>query len=92
MAVGIRVKGIGWTTDQVERLNQAIRPDGEVPDGLLFHASGPVDGGVEAIDYWESRAQFDRFAEEHIGPAAAAVGITSMPEVTEFPVTEYFPS
>jgi hypothetical protein len=90
MAVGIRITGAGWTASQVDRLNEKIRPEGNVPDGLIFHASGPVDGGFGAIDFWESRAQFDRFAAEQIGPAAAAVGITSMPEVHEFPVHEYF--
>ncbi len=89
MAVGIRIKGVGWTAEQIDRLNAQIDPGGEPPEGLIFHASGPVEGGWGALDFWESRAQFDRFAAERLGPAAAAVGITSMPEVHEFPVHEY---
>jgi hypothetical protein len=50
-----------------------------------------VDGGWGVLDFWESRAHFDRFAAERIGPAAAATGITSQPEVHEFSVHEYFP-
>jgi hypothetical protein len=90
MAVGIRLKGNGWTAEQVDRLNAAIDPAGAVPDGLIFHASGPVDGGWGVLDFWESRAHFDRFAAERIGPAAAEVGIAGQPEVHEFEVHEYF--
>ncbi len=90
MAIGIRMKGEGWTAEQVDALNAEIDPGGNPPDGLIFHASGPVDGGWGVIDFWESRAHFDRFAAERIGPAAAAVGLTGgPPQVHEFPVHEY---
>ena len=91
MAVGIRIKLEGWTAEQVDRLNTAIDPGGNPPDGLIFHASGPVDGGWGALDFWESRAHFDRFVGERIGPAMGAIGATDTPEIHEFAVHEYFP-
>ena len=93
MAVGIRLKMPGGTAEMVDRLNAAIDPDGNPPDGLLFHAAGPVEGGFGVIDFWESRAaHFDRFAQERIGPAMAAIGAPSgPPDVHEFPVHEHFP-
>jgi hypothetical protein len=92
VAVGIRMKGVGWTQELIERLNAEIDPDGNPPEGLLFHASGPVDGGWGVIDFWESRVHFDRFAAERIGPASATVGVPGgPPDVHEFPVHEYFP-
>jgi hypothetical protein len=92
MAVGIRLKLDGGTSEQIDRLNAQIDPDGNPPDGLIFHASGPVDGGWGVLDFWESRAHFDRFAEARIGPAMAAIGATGQPpEVHEFPVHEHFP-
>lgn len=92
MAVGIRMKMAAGSAEQIDRLNAAIDPDGNPPDGLLFHASGPVDGGWGVIDFWESRAHFDRFAQERIGPAAASIGLEGgPPEVHEFPVHEHFP-
>ena len=92
MAVGIRMKGEGWTAEHADKLNAAIDPDGTPPDGLLFHASGPVEGGWGVIDFWESRAHFDRFAAERIGPAMAAIGAPGgPPEIHEFPVHEHFP-
>ena len=50
-----------------------------------------MDGGWGVLDFWESRAQFDKFAAERIGPAMAAAGATGTPEIHEFPVHEYFP-
>jgi hypothetical protein len=53
-AVGIRLKLAGGTAEQIDRLNAAIDPDGNPPDGLIFHASGPVDGGWGVLDSGKS--------------------------------------
>jgi hypothetical protein len=91
MAVGIRIKGTGWTREQVDQVNAHIDPDANPPDGLIFHASGPLEDGWGVIDFWESRAHFDRFAQERIAPAGAAAGVGSPPEIHEFEVHEHFP-
>ena len=91
MAVGIRLKLTGVTAEQFDKPQAAIDPEGNPPDGLIFHSSGPVDGGWGVIDFWKSREHFDRFAAERIGPAMAAIGVPGpAPDVHEFPVHEYF--
>jgi hypothetical protein len=93
MAVGIRqrIKGVG--AEQIDALNKAIDPDGTPPDGCIFHVSGPVEGGWQVIDVWESREHFDRFAADRIAPALAAIGMPDgpPPEWEEFVVHEHFP-
>jgi hypothetical protein len=69
----------------------AIDPDGNPPDGLIFHASGPIDSGWGVLDFWESREHFDGFADEGVGPAMAAIGATGAPDMRDFPVHEHFP-
>jgi len=91
MAIGIRVRMPGGTAAMFDRVNELIGADTNPPEGLIFHASGPVDGGWQAIDFWESRAHFDRFAEERIGPAIMSVGATGIPDVEQFEVHEHFP-
>jgi len=91
MAVGIRIKMEGVTADQFGVIEQSVDPDGNPPDGLIFHASGPIEGGWGVIDFWESREKFDRFSEERIGPAAATAGMSAPPDIREFPVHEHFP-
>lgn len=92
MAVGIRIKLAGVNAEQYDKLNSSIDPDGNPPAGLLFHASGPIEGGWGVIDFWESREDFDRFVSERIGPAMAAIGAEGpQPDVHDFPVHEHFP-
>jgi len=90
MTVGIRIKLAGINQDQFDQIRASVDPDNNPPDGLLYHASGPIDGGWGVIDFWASREQFDRFAQERIGPAVAAVDppATTAPDIKEFPVYE----
>ncbi len=85
MAVGIRIKLAGVDAEQFDKLEAAINPRADHPDGLIFHTSGPIDG----LDFWESRSQFDSFAAGRIGPGVQAAGVTAEPEIHEFPVHEY---
>ncbi len=87
MAVGIRIKLAGVTQAQFEEVDRVV---GRGPfDGLIFHASGPIDGGWGVLDFWESREQFDRFVADQIGPAMAQTGANVQPDINEFPVHEY---
>ena len=89
MAVGLRIKLAGVNAEQFDKLDAAVNARGDHPDGLIFSASGPIDGGWGLIDFWESREQFDRFIAERVGPAAQATGTAAQPDVREFPVHEY---
>ncbi len=93
MAVGIRIKLTGITQEQFDKGHDEINPDRTPPKGLLFHASGPIDGGWGIIDFWESRADFDAFAVRFpAGMAAAGVELQGQPDIKEFPVHEMIPS
>jgi hypothetical protein len=89
MAVGIRIKLLGITEEQFDKGHDHINPDRTPPKGLLFHASGPVDGGWGIMDFWESRADFDAFAARiPEGFAAAGVHPQAPPDIHEFTVHE----
>jgi hypothetical protein len=92
MAIGIRFTLAGVTAEQYDSVNDRVDPVNNPPEGLLFHASGPVERGWGVIDFWESRAQFDSFFGGHVAPAVQAAGLDmkAPPEVHEFPVHEYF--
>ncbi len=89
LAVGIRIKLLGITEEQFDKGHDQINPDRTPPKGLLFHASGPVEGGWGIMDFWESRADFDAFAAR-IPEGFAAVGVQPQgpPDIHEFPVHE----
>ena len=89
MAVGIRIKLAGITEEQFDRVHDHVNPDRTPPQGLLFHASGPIDGGWGIIDFWESRADFDAFATRITeGMTATGTEPQGPPDIKEFPVHE----
>ena len=58
-----------------------LTPGGAGPPGALFHWVASTDGGMRVVDVWETREQFERFADEQIGPYSAEVGIPNPPEI-----------
>ena len=48
-----------------------------------------TDSGLRVVDVWESKEQFDTFAQEQIGPFAQQVGFPGPPEIQFFEVHNY---
>ena len=89
MPIGIRIKLPGVTQEQFDTAHDHINPERTTPKGLVFHASGPIDGGWGIIDFWESRADFDAFsARIQEGVQAAGIEMQGPPDIKEFPVHE----
>jgi hypothetical protein len=91
MTVGLRVKLAGVTQEQFEKADRQIDLEGNPPKGLVFRASGPIEGGWGVISFWESRQDFDAF-QPRIQEAIAASGIDMQgpPDMKEFPVHDTF--
>jgi hypothetical protein len=70
MAVAVILDFEGATLDQYD----------QVVEKMGFSAGG-TDNGFRATDVWESREQFERFAEESIGPLSQEVGLTNPPQI-----------
>jgi hypothetical protein len=89
MAVGIRLKFSGGTQENYDRAHALMEIDTDPPQGMIVHASGPVDGGWGVIDFWESRDAFDSFVAERLMPRLQSLGdegFPGPPDVKEFPV------
>ncbi len=87
--IGIRIKLPGITQEQFDAAHDQINPERVPPAGLVFHSSGPIDGGWGIIDFWESRADFDAFQVRiQEGMGAANVAPSGPPDIKEFPVHE----
>jgi len=50
MAIGLRLKITGGTQEQYDALHAHMGIDGDPPEGLIFHAGGPIDEGWGVID------------------------------------------
>ncbi len=89
MTIGIRLKLPGVTQEQFDAVHEHVNPERNPSEGLVFHSSGPIEGGWGVIDFWESRQDFDAFQGRiQEGIAAAGVAMQGPPDVKEFPVHE----
>lgn len=89
MAIGLRIKFDGGKQEQYDAVHGHMEIDSSPPEGLIFHAAGPIEGGWGVIDFWESRADFDRFSQERLQPALAELGertFQTPPDIKEFAV------
>jgi len=92
MAIGLRLKFPGGTQEQYVAVHDQLDFENRPPSGLIFHASGPVEGGWGVIDFWHNRTEFDQFAQTRLTPAIIQLGASAFPEppdIKEFPVHNY---
>jgi len=91
MAVAIVLDFKGSTLDQYDQVieKMGLTPGGGGPKGALFHWVTKTDDGFRVVDVWESREQFDKFAEEQIGPYSQEVGMGA-PDVHYHDVHNHF--
>jgi hypothetical protein len=54
----------GATEDQYRTMIAEVHPAGGLPDGQIYHAAGPTDGGYLIAAVWDSKASSDRFVSE----------------------------
>src|SRR4051794_13340168 len=79
MAVGVLVMLPGITQQQYEAVTKEIfgrypADSSDAPEGLIVHSAGPAGPNAWYVyDIWNAKEDFERFAEEKIQPAMAAV-------------------
>ena len=88
MAVAFKMKFEGATLEQYDRVMELMGLDqgDSAPDGAVFHWVSATEDGFVVVDVWESDEQFDKFAEEQIGPYTQQVGIPAPPVITRYEV------
>lgn len=91
MAVGVELNFRGATLEQYDEVvkRMGYTPGGSGAPGGLFHWVTKTDDGIRVVDVWETPEQFQRFAEEKIGPITSEVGITGEPEIRFYEVHNY---
>ena len=92
MAVAIQMDFQGATADQYDEVCQlmGLTPKGPGPKGAISHFATMTDSGLRVVDVWQTREQFDKFAQEQIGPFSEKVGLPGPPQMQFFEVHNYF--
>ena len=83
MAVAVVLDFEGATLDQYDQVieKMGFSPGGAGAPGGLFHWVTKTDDGIRVVDVWESREQFQDFADNQIGPHTQEVGLPNPPRV-----------
>jgi hypothetical protein len=88
MAVAYEMRFEGATLEQYDRVLELMGfRDGVVDaEGAIFHWVAETDDGIVVVDVWETDGQYNRFAEEQIGPFSQQAGFPGAPIVTRYDV------
>jgi hypothetical protein len=91
MAVGVDLEFEGATLDQYDQVikKMGLTPRGPTAPGSLFHWVAKTDAGIRVTDVWETKEQFEKFAQNQIGPITTEVGFPAPPRVTFYDVHNY---
>jgi hypothetical protein len=90
MAYGVVHHFPGGTKEQYEASIAAVHPSRDsMPEGQIYHAAGPSDGGWTIIAVHDSRESWEKFRDGTLMPrmqAGIEGGFTSPPQETGFEV------
>lgn len=66
MPVIMRFEYPGVDARQYEGAVEKLELETDAPKGMLFHVAGPIEGGWQVIDVWESEEAWHRFRDEKL--------------------------
>jgi hypothetical protein len=77
----------GATEAQYKATVDAVHPPGGLPEGQIYHAAGPADGGILIAAVWNTKDDFDRFLSDTLMPSMPVEGgFSGQPEQRSAPV------
>ena len=95
MAYGVVHHFPGGTKANYEASIAAVHPsDGSLPDGQIFHAAGPSEGGWTIMAVHESKESWEQFRDGTLMPkmqAGIEGGFPTPPEQTEIDIDTLMP-
>jgi hypothetical protein len=64
----------GGSEDQYNKTVAAVHPAGGLPEGQIYHAAGPAEGGILIASVWDSKAQAEHFVHETLMASMPVAG------------------
>jgi hypothetical protein len=85
MAIGIMFEAKGVTRQQYDQVAKAVMPNDIMPRGMRYHVAGPIDGGWNVFEVWDSEADARKFFDEKLGAELKRAGIQNVQQ-RPFPI------
>ena len=89
MAVLVTDEIPGMTQDMYDRLHHVLEEPSRNAPGFIAHAAGPIDGGWQITELWESQNDRDTFLEKHVtslAPAGSPLPKTTVRQIASFTI------
>ena len=88
MPVAVEMNFRGATLEQYDQVieKMGLKPGGPTPPGAISHWVAKTEDGIRVVDVWETKEQFERFAQEQIGPYSREAGVEQEPETRFYDV------
>ena len=76
MAIGFIFNNPGQTQEQYDAAVEQLNLAESLPEGWIFHAAGPTEGGWRVVEVWESQEAADAYFQERLGQVLQNVGVS----------------
>ena len=86
MAVLMRSELQGVTAEQIRPFIARMNEQMKSFPGFIAHARGPIPGGVQVTEVWESQEAHERWVREVIAPAMQQAGMGQVPPSNYLPL------
>ena len=85
MRVGIMLLYPNMTQAKYDEVERELKRNDQPAAGEVLSIVGPVQGGWQVVDVWESQAVFETYMRDKVKPVLQRLGIQD-PAITVFPV------
>jgi len=80
MAIGMIFDANDVTEKQYDQVRAEVMPNDALPNGMLYHAAGPREGGWSVVEVWSSEADARRFFDDKLNKALERAKISVKPK------------
>ena len=79
MALTVLYQIPGLTQDQYDKIIEELQAGDITAPGRIVHVAGPMEGGWQVVDVFESQAAFEQFVGGRLAPVMQKLGIAPPP-------------
>lgn len=90
MAVAVMQTWAGATLNQYDQVTPKLDFTSGDSKGTLFHWVARSESGILVVDVWETREEFQKFADEQLIPSAREAGLPNPPAIKFHEIHHYF--
>ena len=79
----------GVTVEQIRPFMTKLKEQIKSFPGFVAQASGPIPGGVQVTEVWETQEAHERWVREMVASAMQQLGITEVPPSHYLPLDDF---